>query len=303
MPVTAQIILTDICSTKISLENNSYPSLFYTNDLLNRDITVEEVKKVIEKTKTYKAVGVDGLSNEVLKSPKLLSILHRLFKTCFRSAIIPSVWYKSIIKPIPKSAQADPRVPLNYRGISLPSTVYKVFSSILNNRLSEFIEVNNILVDEQNGFRKNRACIDHIYVLSSVVRARLHEGKSTFACFVDFKKAFDWIHRDLLEYKLMKYGINGNFYNAIRALYKSPEACVQVNNLRTGWFPTPFGLKQGDVLSPTLFALYVNDLAQDIKRANSGIDIGAFNLSILLYADDIVLIAEEESKLQNMLTL
>uniref|UniRef100_A0A3B3C8D8 Uncharacterized protein n=1 Tax=Oryzias melastigma TaxID=30732 RepID=A0A3B3C8D8_ORYME len=57
-------------------------------------------------------------------------------------------------------------------------------------------------------------------------------------------------------------GIDGNFYKCIKALYKAPLACVQVNELRTGWFPTPFGVKQGDVLSPTLFAIYVNDLEE-----------------------------------------
>lgn len=58
---------------------------------------------------------------------------------------------------------------------------------------------------------KNRACIDHIYKLSSVVRARLEEGKSTFASFVDFKKAFDCINQDLLQFKLLSSGIDGKF--------------------------------------------------------------------------------------------
>lgn len=224
---------------KTLYEENIYQFLSCTNDQLNRDITIEEVQKVIAKTKKHKAVGVDELSNEILKSPKLFKPLYGLLKYCFQAGIIPSVWNNSIIKPIPKSSQVDPRVPLNYRGISLLSTVYKVFSAILNNRLCEFIEMNDILVDEQNGFRKNRACIDHIYVLSTVLRARLQESKSTFVCFVDFQKAFAWINRDLLEYKLLNLGINGNFYRSVKALYKAPVACVQVNDMRTGWFPTP----------------------------------------------------------------
>uniref|UniRef100_A0A3P9JUJ4 ribonuclease H n=1 Tax=Oryzias latipes TaxID=8090 RepID=A0A3P9JUJ4_ORYLA len=134
----------------------------------------------------------------------------------------------------------------------------------------------------------------HVSVLGS-------ESKSTFVCFVDLKKAFDLINRDLLQYKLLMYGINGQFYKAIKALYKAPLACVQVNDLKTGWFSTPFGVKQGDVLSPTLFSIYVNDLAQEIKKTNLGIDINNWNLSILLYADDIILIADEEIKLQGML--
>jgi hypothetical protein len=86
-----------------------------------------------------------------------------------------------------------------------------------------------------------------------VVRARLDRGKSTFACFVDFKKAFDCVNRDLLLFKLFSSGINGKFYNAIKLFYKDPIACVQINNLRTDWFPTPFGVKQGDLLPCLLF--------------------------------------------------
>ncbi len=136
-----------------------------------------------------------------------------------------------------------------------------MYSGILNNRLNSYLEFHEVLLDEQSGFRKNRACIDHIFVLSSVVRARLQESKNMFACFVDFKKAFEWINRDLLEYKLICAVIDGKFYNAIKTLYKAPVSCLQLNNFRTGWFPAPYGVKQGDVLSPPLFALYVNDLA------------------------------------------
>lgn len=110
-------------------------------------------------------------------------------------------------------------------------------------------------LNEQIGFRKNRACIDHIYVLSSVVRARVEKGGSTFACFVDFKKAFDCVNRNLLLFKLLSSGINGKFYNAIKSLFKDPIACVRVNNLRKV-FPTPFGVKQSDFLSPSLFSFY-----------------------------------------------
>uniref|UniRef100_A0A3B3HD99 Reverse transcriptase domain-containing protein n=1 Tax=Oryzias latipes TaxID=8090 RepID=A0A3B3HD99_ORYLA len=85
------------------------------------------------------------------------------------------------------------------------------------------------------------------------------------------------------------YGINGQFYKAIKALYKALLACVQVNDLKTGWFSSPFAVKQGDVLSPTLFSIYVNDLAQEIKKTNLGIDINSWNLT------------DEEIKLQGML--
>ncbi len=75
------------------------------------------------------------------------------FQLCFDSGKIPTLWTQSVIIPIPKSRLSDPHVPLNYRGISLLSCVYKLYSAILNNRLAIFLGVNDILHDEQNGFR------------------------------------------------------------------------------------------------------------------------------------------------------
>lgn len=157
------------------------------NQLLNSDITLEEVSKAVECAKLRKASGIEGLSNEVLKTPKLLQFLTHFMQVCFKSSIVPSDWYKSLIKPIPKSAKNDPRVPLNYRGVSLLSTVSKLFSNILNCRLSQYLEAENILEEEQNGFRKHRSCLDHIYTLSTVIRARISEGKSTFVLLISEK--------------------------------------------------------------------------------------------------------------------
>lgn len=105
-------------------------------------------------------------------------------------------------------------------------------------------------VDEQNVFKKNRACIDHIHSISTIVRARIAENKSTFVCFVDFIKAFDWIQRDLLALKLLKAGVDGRFDKVFKSLYSCSVASLEVNHLQTDCFSTPFGVKHGDVLSP-----------------------------------------------------
>ena len=270
------------------------------NTDLNTELTIAEVQLAINRAKTGKATGIENLPNEVLKSPMLSHTLFSLFKKCFETGKIPSMWLRSIINPILKSD--DPRVPLNYRGISLLSTIYKLYSSILNDRLMFHLEKRHLLVDEQNGFRKDRACIDHLYSLCTIIRTRLGENKTTFACFIDFKKAFDFVNRDLLWSRLLEYGVNGKFYKSIQSLYSAPVACVKINEVCTDWFPTPLGVKQGDNLSPTLFAVYINDLACTIKALNCGVKVGEFAVSILLYADDIVLIAENEADMQNMLS-
>ncbi len=118
-------------------------------------------------------------------------ILYKLFSKFFLSAILPTVWLKAIITPIPKSSSKDPYVPLNYRGISLLSCVGKVFSGIINVRVVNYCEENGIYEDEQNGFRIHRYCEDHIFILTSIIKNRMSEGRDTFCAFIDIQKAFD----------------------------------------------------------------------------------------------------------------
>ena len=92
-------------------------------------------------------------------------------------------------------------------------------------------------------------------------------------------------------------------YNGIASLYSNSTACVKINNYKTSIFDTTSGVKQGDILSPTLFSMFINDLAMDVKNLNCGVDAGGINVSILLYADDIVLIAPNENCRQKQLNV
>ena len=272
-----------------------------TNSALNKDITFEEVSKAVKKAKCNKSPGMDGMVYDVLKNDVSVLLLTKLFNICFSSRRVPDAWLQALIYPLPKSQTNDPRVPLSYRGISLLSAVSKLYTSTLNIRLSKYAEENNLIVEEQNGFRENRSCLDHIFVLHDILRIRKQLNSHTFCAFIDFKKAFDFVDRDFLLHKLQKSGIDGNFYFSVKALYTNTRSRVQVNDRMTGWFPVDQGVRQGDSLSPTLFSLYLNDLALSIKEMNNGVYIGGNNISILLYADDIVLLSPTENKLQEML--
>ena len=141
-----------------------------------------------------------------------------------------------------------------------------------------------------------------IYLSYTVLsKNRLNLNCPTFAAFLDLQKAFDSVQRDFLFYKLGAAGIDGKMYFAIKALYSNPRACVQVNNEFTDWFDTPTGVRQGDTLSPTLFSLFINDLAIEINDLECGIKFNDNMVSILLYADDVVIISDSEVKLQTML--
>ena len=88
-------------------------------------------EEVICKAKQGKACGIDDIPSEVLQNDTALYFLHVLFNLCFNNSIVPSLWSKCIINPIPKSSTMDPRDPLSYRGIALASAIYKVYCRIL----------------------------------------------------------------------------------------------------------------------------------------------------------------------------
>ena len=135
---------------------------FYLASLqLNSATTLQKTINALKQCKNGKATGIDNVPNEILKTPALQEILFNLFDT-FETNKIPSMWYKGIIQPIPKRGK-DPLFPLNHRGISLMSTVAKLYSAIINNRVTAFMEAHGLYMEEQNGFRRLRSCLDHLF--------------------------------------------------------------------------------------------------------------------------------------------
>ncbi len=298
---TCSVFHANVLDSKIKRESDMEKEDYISNPELNRPLSYDELVKVVHKLKLKKSTGLDCIPNEVLKKNDVMIMLYKLYVKCFEYCILPSVWLKAIIVPVPKSSTKDPYTPLNYRGIRLLSCVCKVFSGIINKCITNNCEMMNIFVDEQNGFRKGRACIDHIFSLTSLVNNRLAQNKSTYACFIDMQKAFDWVDRDLLLYRLLTYNIDGNIYKCIKALYNHPTSSVLLNGYNTEWFATESGVRQGDSLSPTLFALYINNLAEVLKQQNLGICFEGEKVCILLFADDIVILGENEHELQSLL--
>ncbi len=255
------------------------------------------MNKDVKCAKSGKAAGYDGLPNEVYKNESSVQMLWRLFNVCFECSLIPTTWKRVVIKPIPKGSKYGPRVPLNYRGSSLFTTIYKLYTSILNTRSVTWLEDNNGFVVEQNGFQRDRSYMEHLYSLTSVIRNRKNMKKSTFTCFVDMKNVFDSVNHDCLFNKLLQAGFSNKLYWSLKSLYSSPVSAVQVNDHITDWF----GVKSREYLSTTLFSLFINDLAVELKQSRCGVIIGFENLYCLFYADDIVIINENEQELQTMI--
>ncbi|VDH95861.1 Hypothetical predicted protein [Mytilus galloprovincialis] len=154
-------------SHKVLLEERMLDPLFIENEELNSAITIDEIRRLVSRTKNGKSCGIDNIPYEVLKTENVIAVLYSMFQLVFDTSIVPSLWHQAIICPILKDKSSDKRIPLHYRGISLLSCVSKLYSGFINNRVSSYLEDNDLLSEEQNGFRKNRSCEDHIFTLTA----------------------------------------------------------------------------------------------------------------------------------------
>ena len=154
----------------------------------------------------------------------------------------------------------------------------------------------------QCAFRKGYRTSDNIFCLQSIIYKYVNNSKKKlFACFVDFRKAFDCVWRDAMFLKLLKLGVDGNYYDTIKSMYSSTSAKVKLNEGTTETFYPNVGIRQGDCLSPLLFNLFIDDIKEYIHDCDP-VEVGDARLSHLLFADDLLLLSETESGLQKQLT-
>ena len=156
------------------------------------------------------------------------------------------------------------------------------------------------LENGQCGFCPGRSTTDQIFTLKPIFEKSWEYGKDLFACFVDLEKAYDRVPRDKLWKVLLEYGIDGQLLRAIKSFYCRPEVCVWVNGKQSKPFHVGIGLRQGYVLSPLLFIVYMNWIDK-YCQADECATIGNCKISRLLFADDLVLLSSTESGLQHAL--
>ena len=122
-------------------------------------------------------------------------------------------------------------------------------------------------------FHKTKVTICSVQFHPLCIENIPHIITPTFTAFIDLQKAFDFVNRDLLLNKILANGIDSKVFLAIKSLYSYTEACVKLpGGLYTDWFQTSFGVKQGDTLSPTLFSVFLNDLATIINDLIAGVN-------------------------------
>ena len=164
-----------------------------------------------------------------------LHLLTQTFNVVLLSGHIPNEWATGVIKPIYKN-KGYINDPDNYRGKTFLSCLGKLFTSVINERLTVFIDSNKIMSAAQAGFRKGYSTTDQIFTLKCIVELFVCQGRRLFCTFVDYSKAFDSINRPILWEKLISCGISGKVLRVILNMYKSIKSCVMVNGMQSEFF-------------------------------------------------------------------
>ena len=274
------------------------------DEYMNRPISREEVIFAFQKLKNRKSAGPDSIISELYKHScdQVVDFFIKLFNTLFDRGIFPSNWTESVVLPLYK--KGDVNNPNNYRGISVSDVSSKLFSTIINRRLQEWVQDNNITDEYQAGFKQGYSTIDHVFTLIAFVQKQLSMHRKLYVAFIDFEKAFDSINRNLLWPILLKNGIKGKLYKCIRSMYDNVKCKIRCGTKLTDYVKCVAGVKQGDVCSPILFTLFINELAIEVlNKGRHGVTFctDAFELFILLLADDVVLLSETVVGLQTQL--
>ena len=208
-------------------------------------ISPMEISSVIRKLSDGKAMGLDNVSNEMLKvaGHTCLPFLTALFTKIYATSSFPAPWKKAYITTLyKKGAKNDPA---NYRPISITNCFGKVFTSVLNVRLMSFMVDKNIAHPFQGAFTKGKRCTDHILVANTLIDQARHTGNPLYAAFIDLQKAYDSVCRPLLFRKMVSSGLGPRFCQLIEDMYTNSSSCIKLGTALGTPFSSRVGLRQG----------------------------------------------------------
>ena len=281
-------------------ELNELESEIHFSEMDER-ISNNEIKNAFKKLNLRSSVGPDLVSGKLLHTGKdiLTPLLCIFYNRMFELAKQPEIFTSNFLVSIPK--KGDLWDLDNYRGIAIGSALAKLYCLILLNRLEEKAAINPISPN-QIGFEKGHRTSDHVFVLTTIVNRFIKvEKKRLFVAFIDFRKAYDKINRNLLLLKLQKRGIKGLFYRNLKAIYTDISYLIKVKGGYLDPIPSTLGLKQGGVLSPSLFNIFIDDIKNIFDNSCDPIQMFDVPISHLLYADDLILMSSSMEGLNQCL--
>ena len=288
-----------------SLEETADFELDSEDAKLLEPVGQEEIWHALKSMRGNSAPGIDGVPTKLLKWSRawILPVLALIFSAILSTPLWPKNWQISIMIPLFKKGERN--LHKNYRGISLGSSISKLFCRVLSNRMDKWLHYKGILIECQAGFRENYSTIDQIFCLQALAsKYTRHRKNRLYTAFLDIRGAFDEVSRSLLKVVLVKLGLPIRLVEVIMKMYEVVKVVVKVGISYSRPVLSNVGLKQGCTLSPRLFSLFINDIEQYFRNRNVPmLKLMSLELFCLLFADDIVLLAKSAPDLQKMLEI
>ena len=289
---------------------------------LNTPFTVDEIIAAIKNINRRASPGVDGIPTQCIKEAWvfddkgkptvhiLAPHLTKLFNIIYDSGVYPDSWTVTTITAIFKG-KGSKSIESNYRGISVSCILAKLYGSVIEARLSRYLEGKQLRAWSQAGGRPKMGVLQHQFALQhfkDLYRAPISKGGKgapLFVCLIDFEKAFDKVDRKLIWLRLEERGINGKCLEAIKAMYNKVTQKVKINGKLGEGFDTFYGVKQGDPLSTDLFGIMIEILDEylNLVYPDMGVKIGSKYISGKYYIDDLSLMTGKIEDLQKALDI
>ena len=243
-----------------------------------KNVRKTEVLSLISKINISKSSGMTQISSGIVKDSLqvLLSEITWLFNFSLKTETFPTHWKKALIIQIPKTG--DPLLVNNYRPISLLPLPGKVLEKLIHTQLTDHIEENNLISNNQFGFRKQRATTHAITQFLNQVYTNINKSALTAAIYIDFRKAFDCVQHKVLIDKLGTLFLDETTISWINNYLTNRTQRTLANNKFSPYRNITQGVPQGSILGPLLYIIYANDISECTKKSG-----------YTFYADDTVI--------------
>ena len=273
----------------------------YGPEVMVENPTLVEIKEAIKSLKNNKSPGKDTIPAEIWKygGEILEEKIYNLILSIWKEERIPEMWEEGIIIPLHK--KGDRLVCNNYRGISLWPTAYKIFTKIIHQRLTPYSE--SIIGEYQAGFRRGRSTNDQLFTMRQLTERFWEYDKPLIHLFIDYKQAYDSVHRPSMWHILKEMGIPEKLIRLTKACYIHTKCSVRYGRKLSSQFTIRNGLKQGCILSPLLFNVILEKVARTVTSRREGASFRNLSLNCLGYADDIDIITEDLEDTKQLTTI
>ena len=284
------------CNEMLSIFNASIsPNSVKDVNLVTQDL----IETVVHNIKPNKKDPIFTFTSNCVKNAPSALYIHIaiILRSFLTHGHISSIILTSIIMPLIKDKLGDNQNSDNYRSIALSSIILKILDWVFLTLFKDQLKLDEL----QFAYQKNCSTTMCTWLVVETIGHFRRNGSEVFSCFMDMKKAFDMVQHSLLFEKLAKRNIPYIYLRLLLVMYRSQNARVKWGESLSDAFEILNGVKQGAVLSAVLFCIYVDDLIKKLRRKREGCWVNDEFVGMIVYADDIALLAPSLDGLQNMI--